>query len=440
MGKRIISLLVAVMMTVGFVGCGSKQTTETPKTETQKTEEAKKVKISLWHSFVGADQRAKLMEDLMNEFRTKYPDIEVDEQKIPHDQYKTKLKTQAAAGQLPDTFIIWPNAMTKEFVKANLLADINDLISKNPEWRNGFVDKAIDEFTVDGKTYSAGIGVSVTSIAYYNKALFDKYNLTYPKNYEELKNVIKVFNQNGIIPIALGNKAKWPLQSSIFSTLADRQTGTEWLKNVLAKKDAKFTDPQFIAALNKVKELTDLGAFNKDYNSVDEVQVRDYFYKGQAAMMITGSWALPDIIGKVPADLKQNIELTVLPAFEDGDGDPNVVSGVSSTGVAINAKVTPEQKEAAGKLIMHLTNKEAQEKYTIYSVPVSYKNVKMDESKLDPLYVKLVKLIEKYPLVTVYDSALNSEQTEIINNGLQAIMIGQQKPEELAKALQNTIK
>lgn len=437
MRKRLVTLFVAVSMAISIAGCTSNKK---PAETNNAPAAGKKVKFSLWHSFVGADQRAPFMEERMKQFREKYPNYEIDEQKMPRDQYQTKLKTQAAAGQLPDSFLLWPNAMTKEFASANLLGDINDLMAKNSEWKNSFVPRALDEFTVNGKTYSAGLGVSITSMVFYNKAIFEKYGVTYPKTYDELKEVVKTFSKNGVIPIALGNKAMWPAQSTIFSLLANRNTGSEWLDNVLSKKGAQFTDPQFVDSLSKLKELTDLGAFNKDYNSIDDVQMRDYFYKGQAAMVISGSWIVPDMIAKAPEDVKKNVEINVLPAIQGGKGDPNVMSGVSSTGIVMNAKATADQKEAIGNLIMFLTDNDAQQAYAKYNIPVSFKNVKLDATKVDPIYLKMVDQIAKHPLVTVYDSALNSELTDIINNGLQAVMIGKQKPEDLAKQLQAAVK
>lgn len=435
MKKRILSMALVLGILLSASGCSSsKKTTDSKNTGTSKT-----VKISLWHSFVGADQRAAFMEERMKAFKVKYPNIEIDEQKMPRDQYQTKLKTQAAAGSLPDAFLLWPNSMTQEFVKSNLITDIDDLLTKNPDWKNSFIPRALDEFTVNDKTYSAALGVSLTSMVFYNKALFDKYGVAYPKTYEDLKEVVKVFAKNKVIPIALGNKAKWPVQSSIFSLMANRETGSEWLDNVLAKKGAAFTDPQFVSALTKLQELTNLGAFNKDYNSIDEVQMRDYFYKGQAAMIIDGSWILPDMISKTSAELKKNLEIGILPAFTGGKGNQNDMSGVSSTGIVMNAKVSVEQKDAIGKLIMFLTNSESQQLYAKYNIPVSFKDVKLDASKIDPIYGKVNELIKNHPLVTVYDSALNSELTDIINNGLQGVMVGQ-KPAELAKQLQDAVK
>jgi raffinose/stachyose/melibiose transport system substrate-binding protein len=399
-----------------------------------------KVKISLWHSFVGADQRAEFMAKRMAQFVAANPDIIVDEQKIPRDQYQTKLKTLAAAGELPDGFLIWPNAMTKEFASAKLLADINSVVAKETKWSGSLLPRALAEFTFDGKTYSAGLGVSITSMLFYNKALFQKYGVKVPTTYDELKAAVKTFSAKGIIPIAHGDKAKWPIQSEIFSVVANRETGTQWLDDVLAKKGAKFTDKSFVDALSVMKELADLGAFNKDYNSIDDVQMRAYFYRGEAAMMIIGSWVLPDIIANAPAELKQNVEITVFPAIAGGKGDPAVMTGVSSTGIAINAKASPAQKAALAKLIMFLTDDDAQKMYMDYNIPVSSQSVVPDLSKVDPLYAKMVALMKAHPLVTVYDSALNSEQTDILNNGLQGVMLGVTKSADLAQKLQATVR
>lgn len=453
MNRRVLCLLLAVIMLLSFAACGASKPADTGSSsnsasaaQSEETKsavndnEAQSAKFTLWHSYVGSDQRTEFMKEIMTQFRAKYTNYEIDEQQIPRDQYQTKLKTQAAAGQLPDAFVIWPNAMTIEFSKAGLLADINDLLSRETEWKDKFIGRALEEFTVDGKTYSAGLGVSVTSIVFYNKALFEKYNLTYPTNYAELKKAITTFKENKVIPIAHGNKAKWPAQSSIISCLANRYTGSEWLDNVLAKNGAKFTDPEFVAALTTFKEITDMGAFNKDFSSIDNVQARDYFYRGDAAMMIEGSWAVPDLIEKLTPEMKPNIELGILPAFEGGKGDANVMSGVSATGIAINAKASPEQKTAVENLIMFTTNSDAQKLYAKSNIPVSYKDVDIDSSTSDPIYTKLTKLISDHPLVTVYDSALNSEQADIVNNGLQAIMSNQKTPEQIAEQLQAAVK
>jgi raffinose/stachyose/melibiose transport system substrate-binding protein len=440
--KKVLCVLATLTMFVGLIGCGntsnnkdtSKSSSKQESSENDKTKkEDKQVELSYWNIFVGADSYAGSMEKLMKEFQQQYPNIKITEEKIPHDQYKTKLKTQAAAGQLPDMFLIWPNTMTKEFASAGLITDITDFIDSEKEWSDGFVEGCYNDYTVDGKVYSVPLGITITSVVYYNRALFDKYNLQYPKTYEELKNVVKVFKENDIIPIALGNKGKWPAQSCIFSTFADRQTGTDWFKNI-PTGESKFTDEQFIGALRKFKELVEIGAFNEDLNTIDDVQARDYLYNEKAAMTINGSWMLGDVIEKASDGLKKNIELGVLPAIKGGKGNENTVSGVTGTGVVINSKVSEEKKKAAQEFIKFITDKHAQETYAYDSLSIAYK-VQLDESKIDPLFGKLLKLIEDHPLVPVYDAVLSLEQTDSINNGLQHLTVDG-NPEEIAEELQ----
>ncbi|MDR3284446.1 MAG: extracellular solute-binding protein [Treponema sp.] len=429
MKKLGITVLCAAMVVTALTGCSKKESAANDG----------KVKISIWHSFVGSDQRAPFMEKRMAEFIAANPDIIVDEQKMPRDQYQTRLKTAAAAKDLPTGFLQWPDTPTQEFAQAGLLAPINEYLDANPGWKNDLLPQVLDAFTVDGKTYGVGLGISLTSIVFYNKALFDQYNVKVPSTLDELRAAIRTFKANNIIPLAHGDKPLWPAQSSLMSIVGNRYTGSQWLFDVIAgKNNAKFSDPEFISALNLMKELA--GAFNEDYNSLDNVQMRDYFYRGEAAMMIDGSWALPGVIENAPEAMKPNIEMTVFPSVPGGKGDPSTISGVSSTSIVISSSATPEQRAALYKLIQFLTNQEAQKMYMDYNIPVASKTIQPDVSLVTPLYAKMVTLIQEHPLVTVYDATLSSQQADIINNGLQAVMLSIQTPAELAADLQKTVR
>jgi raffinose/stachyose/melibiose transport system substrate-binding protein len=435
MKKKTLKTLVFFCMgcvVFSFFGCGRNQGTASDG----------KVHITMWHSYVGADQRAEFMEKRLEQFQAANPDVVMEIQGIPRDQYQTRLKTQAAAGELPDAFNAWPNTPIREYVEAGLLADINNIMDRNPGWRDSIIPIAKDQFTVDGKTYGVGLGISVTSVFFYNKALFEKYGVKIPETYGELKTAIETFKNNNVIPIALGNKARWPAQSEIFSIVANRVTGSSWFLDAVAGKNgAKFTDKTFIDALGVMKELADMNAFNRDYNTIDDVQVRQYFYTEEAAMMINGTWVIPDMVQNAPASMKDNIEMGAFPAIEGGKGIPNTLSGVSSTSIVIASKVSPEQRAVIEELIIFLTNDEAQKMYMDYYIPVSSTSAEVDLATTDPIYAKFVSLLKAHPdMVDVYDSILNSEQTEIINNGLQSVMLGEQTPQQIAEALEKTVR
>jgi raffinose/stachyose/melibiose transport system substrate-binding protein len=424
-------ILCAAVAVVSFSGCEKKGAASDGK-----------VHLTLWHSYVGADQRAEFMTKRLDQFQAANPDIVMEVQGIPRDQYQTRLKTQAAAGALPDAFNAWPNTPIREYVEAGLLADIDGILANNPAWRDSIIPIALDQFSVDGKTYGVGLGISVTSLFFYNKALFEKYGVKVPETYSELKTAIDTFKKNNIIPIALGNKARWPAQSEVFSIVANRVTGSQWFLDAAAgKNDAKFTDQTFIDALGVMKELADLNAFNRDYNTIDDVQVRQYFYTQEAAMMINGTWVIPDMVENAPANMKDSIEIGTFPTIEGGKGVPNTLSGVSSTSIVISAKASPEQRAAVEKLIMFLTDDEAQKMYMDYYIPVSSTTAEVDIAATDPVYAKLVTVMKAHPdMVDVYDSVLTSEQSEIVNNGLQSIMLNEQTPQQIAESLARTVR
>ncbi len=443
--RKLTALALSTVIGMGtLASCGgSEPTTEGDATgdaaATESTDATEEVEFTLWHSYVGADARAAYMTDRLAAFQEAYPQYTINVQEIPRDQYQTKLRTEAAAGQLPDAFVIWPNAMTNEFATSGLLRDINPLLDENPEWKDSLVEASYQQFTVDDKTYSAGLGLSLTSVVYYNQAIFDEYGVTYPETYEDLLTAIDTFNAAGVTPIAFGNKPLWPAQSTIYSNLANRVTGSEWLDNAVAGT-ASFEDPEFISALNTFKQLFDRNAFNKDFNSIDEVQMRSYYYNGEAAMMIGGSWILPEMIENMPEEVKATTKLGILPAVEGGAGDPATISGVSATGIATSAKVSDAQAKAISDLVLFLTNEESQKVLAASNIPVSSKQVSLEGIELDPLYIACTDLISQYPLVDVYDSVLSAEATDSINNGLQGISIGAVTPEEVAKSLEETMR
>jgi raffinose/stachyose/melibiose transport system substrate-binding protein len=388
-----------------------------------------------------AQRYKELEEEIRPKIRAENPDIVIDEQRIPRDQYMTRIRTVAAAGDLPNVFVSWPNAPVGEYVEAGLLSDINGLLERERAWSNSILPIAKDQFTVNGRTYSVGLGITITSLFFYNKELFDRYNVRVPATYDELITAIETFKANGIIPITLGNRAQWPAQSSIFSIVADRITGSPWLFDALENRNgARFTDTVFIRSLNIMHELADREAFNRDYNTVDDVQGRSYFYRSEAAMMINGSWVIPDMVANLSQSMKENIEIITFPVISGGLGVPETFSGVSATGLVISARSNAAQRADDKKLIYFLTNDEAQKMYMEYHIPVSSRTVQPDLLNTDIIYAKLVKAMQAHPnMVTVYDSALSSEQTEIVNNGLQSIMLNMETSQQIAERLHRTV-
>ncbi|MFD0588816.1 extracellular solute-binding protein [Paenibacillus sp. GCM10027627] len=393
-----------------------------------------KIELSLWHNFTGEDLRAQTMRSIIKEFQDANPDIALHIEAIPPDGYRTRLKTVAAADEMPDVFVMWSGAMTEEFSSASLVQPINGLVEANPEWRDGFLSGSLEAFTEDGNIYGAPMGLSPTSILYYNKGIFNKYGLKVPETWDGLLAVIERLKREGVTPIALGNKAAWLAQSSIFSSLADRVTGTDWLLKAVKQEGAGFTDPPFVEALTYMAQLGEVGAFQEGYNNIDNTQMELMFAKGEAAMMIDGGWALSNLAANATIEQMREMGAAVLPSIPGGKGDPRTLSGAVGSGMALGKDATGKKREAALRLIYAMSGPEAQRRTLESNQLVSYK-IELDKGKATPIFSEVYNLVNSVKLTPIYDSMLTSEGTEALNNGLQELLAGGD-PKEVAKSVQ----
>lgn len=433
--KKITKLAItAVAAATLLAGCGGGQQAD-DKGAASGGSSGGKVKLTVWHNWTGQDAKAIAMRKILDDFKAQHPEVDLEVEGLPTDGLKTRLRTVAAADEMPDLFVMWPDAMTKEFVNGNLLQPIDDFLNSKPDWKNNFIPNALDGFTVNGKIYSVPMNLAPSSFIYYNQAIFDKYGVKAPKTWDELKAAIDTFNKNNVIPIALGNKANWVAQSTIFSTIGDRVTGTDWFLKAAAQDGAKFTDPEFIKALTVMQDLGKSKAFQDGFNSIDENQMMQLYFQGKAAMFMDGGWALANLVNNAPKDVLGTTHITVLPPVDGGKGNPQSTAGVVGTGMGMSKKVTGAQKEAAQQLLYALSGPEGQKATLDSSTLVSYK-IEVDKTKANPLFIELNDLMKNVKITPVYDSKLSSAAVEAVNNGLQELLMGG-NPEAIAKKIQD---
>jgi raffinose/stachyose/melibiose transport system substrate-binding protein len=411
------------------VSCGS------ANNQTDLLEIPEKITITIMHNWTIEDGKALAMRGVLENFRATHPQVIVEEEGLSTDGLKTRLRTLAAADEMPDLFVMWPDAMTREFVRGDLLQPIDDLLNNKPEWRDNFIPHAFDDYTVDGKIYTVPMNLAPTSLIYYNKALFDKYKVKIPETWDDLLTAIESFNENEVIPIALGNKFNWVVQSTIFSTLADRITGTEWFIRAVDQDGAAFTDPQFIQALELMQSFGTMKAFQPGFNIIDDNQMMQLYFEGKSAMVINGGWAASSMIQNAPKEVLEHTHVTILPDIAGGKGNANSTSGVVGTGLGVNKKLEGARKEAALELFYALSGPEGQKATLDGNTLVSY-NIEWDKSKANPMFVELYELSQKVKVSPVYDIKLNAATVEVMNSGLQELLLGAD-PQIIAQKIQN---
>jgi len=436
MNKKIAASLASIVaLSTLAAACGTPADTGTKTGGDATQAPAQKVKLTVWHNYSGDDLRAKAVRGQIDKFKAAHPEVELDAQAIPPDGYRQRLKTVAAANEMPDVFFTNSGSMIKEFYDGGLIQSIMPLLNKQTEWKNNFTPGAFDPLSFNNEVYAVPVNASVTSLFFYNKTLFEQNGVKVPKTWDELLAAVKAFKDKGITPISLGNKAAWLAQSSILSSLANRVTGTDWFLKAVKQDGAKFTDPEFVQALGLMKGLADAGAFQQGFNSLDNTQMEQYFISGKAAMMIDGAWALTNMAATGTKEQLDQIDVTVLPSVPGGKGDPNTISGGAGGGFAVSKKPTGKQLDAALELIYTISGPDGMKAVAEANQIVNYK-MDVDQSKVTSLFYKAYNLTKSVTFTPVYDAYLSSQGAEAINNGLQELLMGG-KPEDIAKKLQD---
>jgi raffinose/stachyose/melibiose transport system substrate-binding protein len=400
-----------------------------------------KVKVSFIHFFKqddpNADANNKTFYQMFARFKAANPNVDFDVEDMVHDTYETKMKTLAAGNELPDLFLI-KGSWIDNFIDNGLVKPVNAMLDANASWRDNFNAGAFDEFKRNGQDiYGIPFQLFSTHLILYNSAVLEKAGIkSFPRTWAQLESAVKALQAKGYTPISLGNKAKWVAESCILSTLGDRFTGSDWFYSVRDRKGAKFTDPDFVKALDAFQRLAKMGAFNSDLNSIDDNQQKTLYVNGKSAMFMDGAWSIPVLISIAPADVVKNTHLAVLPSVPGGKGDPNSVSGGSGWGYAINAGVSGDKQKVIGQLVAALTGADAARATIENNGQPAGRTASYDKSKVAPLSNEYFALVSKLKFTPIYDIQLNAPIIEVMNSGLQELLIGTVTPQQLAARIQ----
>lgn len=317
--KKIISLLVLAVLVLA--GCSSSTDDE-------------QVTINYMTFSVTADQEP-VLKQIIEQFETENPTINVEYQIVGYNDYFTKLQTDIAAKNAADVFELnYENSVT--FNEKGALLPLGDLISDNKTDLTQFNEPALNAFSdADGNQFGIVSSFS-TVVTYYNKDLFDQAGVDYPttdwtwKDEYEAAQTIK--EKTGI---EYGMIA--PTTFNEFYKVAAQNGGTLF--------NADYSEPTInsqanIDSLQYMVDLIDKYDVNAQNLAPDEDT--DLFKQAKTPMLTTGSWMLGAF-----ADVPFNWDIVVEP------GNTQKASHFFANGLAINSET--QQAEAAYKFIEFYT-------------------------------------------------------------------------------------
>ncbi|GIO40410.1 extracellular solute-binding protein [Paenibacillus apis] len=427
--KKAVLLGLIAVLTLFTAACGNNNAASNSKNGGSGEEET--ITLNMMHPWTSPNVDNEVYKARIAEFEKQHPNIVIKQDGVPSAQYKTKLRTLAAANNLSDINVVWPGADLAPLVAGSLVEPINHLMEN---WTSILPEAALSGFNVDGQQYAIPTKQNFVDIIYYNKEMFAQVGYDqFPETYDQFIDAVTKLKAAGITPISLGNKEQWPLQSSYISIIGDRFTGSDFLPAVLEGK-AKFTDPEFVKALGVIEELSKLDAFNTDANNMDSVQAQDYFIQGKAAMHISSA----TVDGRVRINNEEGDKfgIALFPSVEGGRGEPKKSAGVLQYGIAIKSGLDEKKKQAAEEFLKFFVNEDLYKELIRNGVVVPAK-VEIPEDASP--YLKEMLALTGNGTSPVFDSLIPTQVVDVLQNGLQALMMDHTTPEELAADVQEAL-
>ncbi|TVY02969.1 extracellular solute-binding protein [Cohnella terricola] len=427
-GKKSTVLLLALSLALVVASCEGKNNNERQNSGSG-LGGGEKVKINfmhLWPEGVAAGQN-KIVNQIIDSYTSEHPNVTIKQEVLDNEPYKSKLKILSTSNELPDVGVTWAAGFLQPYVEGKLFTPVDDLLSG--ELNGKFVSGTTEAYAIDGKAYALPLEFNIAPV-YYNKTIFEKYNLQVPTTYDQFKEVVNTLADNGVAPIALGNKDRWT-GSLWYIYLADRIAGQETLAGAITGANS-FSDEGLVKAATEIQALVDANAFVKGFNGLSNEEAKSEFLNGKAAMFLMGTWELPNFTTNedIPKEFRDSVGFFKFPTVEGGKG--NIDSWVGGPGVGLFVSENSKVKEEAKKFVEYFVTKWGEQSVTGAGVIPA---TKVDTSKLDlpQLYIDLFNEMNKASSITLFaDVQMKANAAETHLNMIQALFGKAVTPEKFA--------
>lgn len=430
--KKTLALTMATtLVATSLVGCSSKEkeTEKKPAVSAEDTnwEGAKKaaeLEGKLTYMHFGDDYEREMYANVFDSYMAYAPNVEVEQMYVPAD-YDTKLKTLAAAGNLPDLFWAGEGGI-RAYKDAGMLADLTPYLEEYPQLTENIVDGVLDFGNFDGK--QVAFPKDWTSyVMYLNLDMFEEAGVEVPTNdwtIDEYKEIAKkLTRKNGdrveVYGTAINNyRADW----------------INWMGNYDAEwfKDGKsnLSSPEALQGLQVMSDLIEAGAAPSpgSVSSTGDSEDR-LFITGKVAMYPSGRWVIPSF--RTETDFKWD-------AVEMPKGTTRTCPFIC--GMVCIAE-TSKNKDAAANLLSYQMSDEglAQVMESALSLPV-YSDLLENEDYVNTppsseAFINTSKYLGNPSQVEVCKTGKFAEYNDIITAGLSDAFEGKTTIEEAVKKI-----
>ena len=381
----------------------------------QAAAEKTKVKIAFMHWVY-------FPEEVLTMFNQEYPNISVDYQHYNLSSYSEILQKKIAMGEKLD--VIGINALELfKYGNQDALVDLGgEKFLRNYKTE---IRSEIQKIS-NSKEYAVSYSAEYFGI-WYNKILFEKYNLKVPENYNEFLEVCETFRRNDVDPIVIGARdsevASYVYLLRIIKFMDDK----DWQRK-LKTGEMNFTEGALFHTFVETEALIKNRYISEDSIGLTYHQAFDYFKNAKAAMLIAPDRSL----NMVKEDFEKvcNPGVCIIPYADDKSESKTTANYLTALiGISNDSQNVEESK----LLLEFLSRPEIVEIYSRESI--SYPTL-IDTGVRDLKYNDLWEPIRSNDNRSPYDRYISQEDKKTLDTNAKLFIGGLINAEDLARVFQ----
>lgn len=343
------------------------------------------LRLANWGGAGSDGEYEKLLKKIYAEFEAQNPGVKVRVENNP-EGYAAKMALSFIAKAEPDVMMLDASSAAL-FINNGVLADLAPIMDADSEFKKSDFFPNVMDIARRGDAYYAVPQDFTPMVMYYNKRLFDAAKRPYPKpgwNFDDFLADAQALTREDQYGFAFQNWMPgwimwvWNNGGDVVAGDPPRATGA-------------FDAP---ASVEAVRFLGDLVTKHKVAPSLSQVAAMgvDPFANGEAAMTISGHWALIGF-ANAPKDANGKPKLTWddLGIVELPHNTPKPQTVMYESGYAIGRNC--RQKELAWKFVKFMTSYAVQSRYNSSGIAVcARRDVAQERAKL-PLEAQFLPII-----------------------------------------------
>ena len=337
--KKAVLFAAASVMALSLAACGGKSEDTASADGTAAagaSADGETIEINFFHRWPN-DPKNAMFKELIARYEEENPNVKINMDCILNDQYKEKIRMIVSTDEVPDIFSSWSGSFAQEMIDSGNVMDLTSVFEEDPEWGDSIAEVSKGPFTFDGKIMAIPWSQDGKAF-FYNKRIFEENNLEVPTTWDEFIDVLDKLKAAGYeTPITEGLKDQWAILHYL-GTMNQRMVDPEVLAKDYDPATGEFTDPAYVDVLNKWKQLTSY--MGEVAVAIDHETARNTYFATEESPIMYLQFAE---ISLMTDTVNFDYGFFNFPAFSEGKGDPNALTGAPEGFMVSNKAEHPEE-------------------------------------------------------------------------------------------------